>query len=616
SPGAMVGTPQYMSPEQAMGSADIDIRSDVYSLGVVLYELLSGAPPFEVGSLRGADLDRLRRLISEFEPQPPSARISRAAGDQGSMVSSSSTARRVRGDLDWITMRAMAKEVGRRYATVAALADDLRRYLRSEPVEAGPPGVGYRVGKFVRRHRAGVVVAAGALALLVAGLAGTSYGLVAARRAQVDAAREAAIATAINDFLNEDLLGAADPTRAERRDVTVREVLGAASDNIEGRFAEEPMVEAGIRRTIAQLLERLGDPEQAESHRVRELEIQTEQHGPVSHGTLEAVQSLATNLMDQRRFAEAVPHMEGAIEILAARRGPDDPQRLRAVSNLGVALLQLGRLAEATPYVERSLEGKRRTLGEDDPSTLNSVHNLAGLHGSLGNHDRSLELARQAYEGRLRVLGPRDPKVFSSLNLLTWALTNAGELDEATQRLGEAIGQARALLGPEHPRAIALIDALADVHHMLGEHERAEQLLREVLPLYQATRGEDHPDTLDCWHSLAVSVSEQGRHDEAVSIYDDLFARASVVAEQAPLKQGQWMIARGDAQRRSGRFSDAERTLLACHELVVSSEDPGGLMRRRVIQSLVVLYNSWFNAEDDPARAEAADRWEAELDAP
>ena len=178
--GALIGTPEYMSPEQAQTSGlDVDTRTDIYSLGVILYELLTGALPFDPKALRNAGLDGMARMIRETEPQKPSTRLS---GSPPSTIRDARTLEReLRGDLDWIVLKAMEKDRTRRYESAAALAQDVERHLANEPVMARPPSAGYRVGKFVTRHRAAVIGASAVLAAMILGIIGTTIGLVRAQ---------------------------------------------------------------------------------------------------------------------------------------------------------------------------------------------------------------------------------------------------------------------------------------------------------------------------------------------------------------------------------------------------------------------------------------------------
>ncbi len=248
-PGAMIGTPLYMSPEQAQGSARVDTRSDVYAIGVVLYELLCGRTPFDDLMPGTRDPGRIRSAIESADPATPSTRLSRAtrSGDRdggGIPALDSST---LKGELDWITMKAIARDPERRYASASALADDLRRYLQNEPVEAGPESRAYRLSKFVRRNRVGVFAGGIAAAGILAGSVFSiwfgvqAYAAREAEQAQrLEAERNESIAQAVNNFLRDDLLTAVDPARTADREITMREVLDNASGTVGDRFADKP----------------------------------------------------------------------------------------------------------------------------------------------------------------------------------------------------------------------------------------------------------------------------------------------------------------------------------------------------------------------------------------
>ncbi len=605
-PGAMIGTPLYMSPEQAMGSAQVDTRSDVYAIGVVLYELLCGQTPF--GELISATRDpgRIRSAIESVDPAPPSVRLSRAtrAGDPGATQTPSLAVSTLRGELDWITMKAIARDPARRYASASALADDLRRFLADEPVEAGPESRAYRVSKFVRRNRVGVIAGGVAAAGVLAGsVFSVGFGVqaVAAREAErtqrVEAERNAAIAQAVNDFLRDDLLTAVDPARTADREITMREVLDNASGAVGERFAAQPMVEAAIRATLALTYERIGNPRHAEPHRQREIEIYTAESGEGDVRTITARTSLATNLLVQSRFDEAIELLTRNLALVDGKPGFEkDLFTIR--NNLSGAYLELGRFADAAPILAETLEAKRRELGDRDPSTLTSIFNLAGLYFSLGEMEKAERLYREAFEGRSAVLGEADPQTIMGVIMLARVLTQLNRLDESEAAIEQGLAIARARLDPGHRMHLNLLEAYGDLLRTRADFARAEPVFDELLRLRATHLGADHASTVSAMALLADVRFNLGRYEEALTLIEEARER-----EGRALPEGHWSravksVLAGQCHHELGRPEVAEPLVVQGLCQLLSALGPEHRHTLKATDVLIGLYQKGGRTDD------------------
>jgi serine/threonine protein kinase/tetratricopeptide (TPR) repeat protein len=514
--GQLVGTLEYMSPEQAdLGTWDIDTRADVYALGVLLYVLLAGSTPIDADALRSAPLSETLRLIREVDPARPSARLTQSgAALRGlSAVRSSDPARllrEVRGELDWIVMKALEKDRTRRYEAASALARDVERYLQHEPVEACPPTRRYRLGKFLRRHRVEALTAAVGLVLLVAAATVSTWQAVRATRAEKTAA-------AVSEFLQNDLLGQADlanqPGAGPGRDpdVTVRTLLDRAARSIEGKFEEEPLTEAAIRLTIGKAYRALGHYPEGQRQLERSVELYAAELGGDDAVTLGAKSSLAYLYGAQGKYDRAEPLSEEVVKGRTAQLGADHPDTLTSKNNLAQQYRSQKKYRQAEPLYLEVVRADTATLGPDHTETLRAKTNLAALYRDQARYDEAEPLYETVVQAQTRTLGADHPDTLVSKNGLAAVYKGEGRLDEAEALFQEVVAARTAKLGADHPDTLTTKNNLALLYQARKRYDLAEPLFREVVLGSRRKLGPAHPDTQQRLRNLELFYEDSGR---------------------------------------------------------------------------------------------------------
>jgi serine/threonine protein kinase len=395
--GQVVGTAVYMSPEQAgLTAHGVDTRTDVYSLGVLLYQLLVGEPPFDPDP-GTSTIDEFYRKLREDDPVRPSGRCRQLGRD-------AATVRALRGDLDWIVMRALEKDPERRYASATELATDVRRYLAHKPVAARPPSTVYQMGKFARRHRLAVVSTVAIALLLITGTVGTVIGLVQARRAEGRAVAEAETSETITDYFTQ-VFELADPD-ADGANVTAREILDASAEKVQEKLADQPGTRGRVQASMGEAYMGLGMYGKARAMFAEALPLLREAYGEDHPHVYDLLNELGILALELEDHEAARDYLEQALSIAERTQDPDSPDIPPILKNLGNAAVGMNDLPAARAYLERALATRKRLYGADHFSVARTLSSMAGLAVKWGDPGRGVDLARRSLEIRRARLEP------------------------------------------------------------------------------------------------------------------------------------------------------------------------------------------------------------------
>jgi eukaryotic-like serine/threonine-protein kinase len=572
--GSFVGTPGYMSPEQAEpGDVDIDTRTDVYSLGVVLYVLLTGYLPLNA---KKQPIHELLRQLREDEPPRPSTRIG-MEGEKAVSISTASAratepehlASLLKGDLDWITMKALEKDRTRRYGTPSELAADIGHYLNNEPVKARPADTAYRLRKYLRRHRLGASVAVGLVVLLAVF---SAVQVIQVRRAT----RERDRADRVTRFMS-GMFKVSDPGEARGNSVTAREILDRASAEIDSGLARDPELQAQMMSVMGNVYKNLGLYGRAQSLLERSVDTRRRILGANDPQTLSSMDDLAWTLDRESRFAEAEKLQRETLDLRRRRLGPEHPDTLQSIMHLADTLGFEGRYAEAEKLHREALRLKRRVLGPEHPDTLMSMSNLTSILGAQGRYAEAEDIQRQTLEIRRRVLGPEHPETLRSMVFLGWCLASDGHYAEGEKWQRETLEIQYRVLGPEHPDTLRSMDNLAWTLRMEDRPAEAEKLLTEALAIQRRTLGPEHRDTVGSMRDLSTALNAQGRYADAEKLQREaLSIDLRVFGHDRPetaksMENLAWTL------QKAGHYAEAEnleRETLAIRRRVLGTDHP------------------------------------------
>jgi serine/threonine protein kinase/Tfp pilus assembly protein PilF len=553
--GTLVGTPEYMSPEQAdLNNLDIDTRSDIYALGVVLYELLTGSVPLSRQELRSFTFAEMLRVIKEVEPPRPSSKLSSNLQTLTGVAAVRQTESRrllalVRGELDWIVMKCLEKDPARRYETANELAADVGRYLADDPVLAGPPSAGYRLRKFLRRNRVPALVAALVLLVLVGGVIGTSIGLgqaVQARKAEAARAEGERLAKETAEKrLSQiekgiDILGAIfedlDPHAEEKEGRPLRTILGERLDQsaaaLEGEAVGDRLVVARLQDRLGRTYLGLGQTAKAQALITRAVAIRQAELGANDPLTLVSMRNQARAYQYAGKPLQAIALLEQVRDAFVEQLGADHPDTLATLKTLASCYQEVGKLPQTIALLEQVRDAEMKNLEPGHPSTLTTLHSLGWAYHGAGQLPRAIALLEQVWDARAKKLGPGHTDTLATLSTLALAYRGVGNLSRSIDLFERAHNLQEKKLGPDHVRTLVTLSDLAGAYQHAGKLPRAIELLEKVHDAQVRKHGTDHRYSLVTLSNLATAYQRAGKLPQAIERFEKV--RAAMAKQFGP----------------------------------------------------------------------------------
>ncbi|MGE0128903.1 MAG: tetratricopeptide repeat protein [Blastocatellales bacterium] len=613
-------TPDYASPEQARGLA-VATTTDVYSLGVLLYELLTGRRPYQFKTSSPAEIER---AIRDTETEEPSKVVGRMTGAPARL------ARRLAGDLDNIVMMAMRKEPERRYQSVEQFSEDIRRHLEGLPVVARKDTFGYRAGKFARRHKAGVIILA-LLAILAVAMT-IQAAFIARERDRAN--QEAATAEAVTRSLV-TLFEIADPSKSSGNVITARELLDQGAEKVVRELKDQPEVQARLMDTIGRLYQSIGSYDRAQPLLEEALKLRRQSLGPehpdvaaslnhlaevvylkgdyegseslfreslamrrkllgVEHKDVaESLNNLASTLRERGNLGETEPLLREALAMRRKLLGEEHSDVAESLNDLGRLLSEQGKFDEAESLYRQALEMRRKLLGADHPRVAINLNNLAAMLQEKGDYKGAEPLFREALAMRRKLLGEEHPDVAISLGNLASLLQDLREYDEAERLYRQTLAIRRRVLSEEHPRVTITMNNLATLLQAKKDYVGAEALFRQALAIRRKVLGEERPEVATSLNNLAGLLYDKGEYDGAELMY-----RRAISVYRKSLKPDISLINRsrsnlGACYIKLRRYREAEEQLLAGYAGLKSARGERHALTQKAASRLIELYESW-----------------------